>query len=228
MPSDTGQHQVKQHQVRPGVTESLKRLVSVGDERRLKPLAAEHDAKHLRERRVVVDDQHASFHEPHRSMCLAPSRAPAATIPVRSVDNPRRMRRLPLFTRSAPPASPFARRAAVPPVTETFPDPTSRPASRPAPGPVSTPNASRQQPLQLLAAFLLQASRREYPAAALTGATAAGSPTESPRAPHLRDDELAGTKRTSGRSIIAASDYRVNFSPFSGVKLHTIISGNLR
>ena len=30
----------------------------------------------------------------------------------------------------------------------------------------------------------------------------------------LRDDELVGAKRTSGRSIIAASDYRVDFSPF--------------
>src|SRR5579875_123071 len=55
-PVRTGQHQVEQHQIGPGLTEDLKCLVPVGYERRLEPLAAEHDAEHLRERRVVIDD----------------------------------------------------------------------------------------------------------------------------------------------------------------------------
>jgi hypothetical protein len=32
-----GQHQVKQHQIGPGIPEGLERLVAVGDERRLEP-----------------------------------------------------------------------------------------------------------------------------------------------------------------------------------------------
>ena len=55
-PVGTGQHQVKQHQIRPGLAEGVKRLIPVGHERRLESLTAEHDAKHLRERRVVIDD----------------------------------------------------------------------------------------------------------------------------------------------------------------------------
>jgi hypothetical protein len=55
-PVGTGQHQVEQHQIGPGLPECVKRLVPVGHERRLEPLPAEHDAEHLRERRVVVDD----------------------------------------------------------------------------------------------------------------------------------------------------------------------------
>jgi hypothetical protein len=85
----TGQHQVEQHQVGPEVAEDVQRLVPVGHEVGLESLTAEHDAEHLRERRVVIDDQHTSFHAPHRSMCLAPKRAPTTTESKNPPLNPR-------------------------------------------------------------------------------------------------------------------------------------------
>jgi hypothetical protein len=191
------------------------------------------------------------------------------------------MRRLPLFTSSALPASPFARRAPAPPATETFPHPTSRPARGPARGAVSTPNAPGQQPphprrqrslshpaaatrphwrlhratapTQATQAFAPvanptparrlgpaattlhpgratsqaatrlparplcvpatqrtattrhppQATSREYPAAAPKCASAAGSPAESPRAPHL-----PGRRARRGKAHVRAQHYR--------------------
>ena len=62
------QHQVKQDQVGPGIPENFDRLVAVGDESRLEPLAAKHDPEHLGEGGVVIDDKHTTFHGPHRSM----------------------------------------------------------------------------------------------------------------------------------------------------------------
>jgi hypothetical protein len=60
-----GQHEVKKHQVGPGLPERLQRLVAVVHERRLEALAAQDDAEHLGESKVVVDDQYASSHGPH-------------------------------------------------------------------------------------------------------------------------------------------------------------------
>ena len=67
MPLTEGQHEVEQHEVGVAVAENFQRLVTVGDERRLEPLALKHDTEHLGERRVVIDDKHTSSHGPHRS-----------------------------------------------------------------------------------------------------------------------------------------------------------------
>ena len=52
-----GQHQVQQHEVGPGLLEDADRAVAVGDEGRFVALAPQHDAEHLGEGGVVVDDQ---------------------------------------------------------------------------------------------------------------------------------------------------------------------------
>src|SRR6516225_9274540 len=62
------EHQVQQHQIRPGIPECLDRLIAVSYEGRLETLTAKHDTEHLGEGGVVIDDQHTSFHGPHRSM----------------------------------------------------------------------------------------------------------------------------------------------------------------
>ena len=66
-PVDTWQHQVEQHKIGVSVPEHLHRLVPVGDEGRLESLATEHDAEHLGQGGVVVDDEDTTFHEPHSS-----------------------------------------------------------------------------------------------------------------------------------------------------------------
>lgn len=60
-----GEHEVEENQIRLGLTESSEGLVTVGHERRLKTFAAQHDAKHLCQCGVVVDDQDASLHSDH-------------------------------------------------------------------------------------------------------------------------------------------------------------------
>ena len=62
MPSMPGQHQVEQHEVRLGLAEHRQRLVAVRAQRRLVALTAQHDAQHLGQRGVVVDDQYATLH----------------------------------------------------------------------------------------------------------------------------------------------------------------------
>jgi hypothetical protein len=62
MPSMPGQHQVQQHQVGLVLAEHRHRLVAVRAQRGLVALAAQHDAEHLGQRRVVVDDQHPALH----------------------------------------------------------------------------------------------------------------------------------------------------------------------
>ena len=47
-------------------------VIPVGDKSRLEALTAEHDAEHLGQGGVVIDDQHATFHGPHRSTEAAP------------------------------------------------------------------------------------------------------------------------------------------------------------
>jgi hypothetical protein len=44
------------------------RSVPVGDEGGLETFAPQHDAEHLGQSGVVIDDQHATLHNPHRSM----------------------------------------------------------------------------------------------------------------------------------------------------------------
>ena len=57
-----GQHEVEQHDVGPLPPERAERRVAVRDDGRLEPLAAQHDAEHLGERRVVVHHEHAALH----------------------------------------------------------------------------------------------------------------------------------------------------------------------
>ena len=68
IPSEPGSIRSSKHQVGPGIPENLDRLVAVGDKSRLEPLTAKHDPEHLGEGGVVIDDEHSSFHGPHRSM----------------------------------------------------------------------------------------------------------------------------------------------------------------
>ena len=157
------------------------------------------------------------------------------------------MRRLPLFTSSALPASPFACRAPAPPVTETLPHPTSRRASGstrgPAPGPMSTPNAPGQQPPPPRRQRSLShpAAATRPPLATAPRHSSCRRPAASARPRHpsalqppgLRQDPLArrilpGRRARRGKAHVRAqhyrrSDYRVDFSPFFGAKLHTKI-----
>jgi len=57
-----GQHQVEQHDVGTLATERAQRGISVGHHRGLEALTAQHDAEHLGEGGVVVDDQDAGLH----------------------------------------------------------------------------------------------------------------------------------------------------------------------
>ncbi|CRG92914.1 hypothetical protein PISL3812_09992 [Talaromyces islandicus] len=57
-----GQHEIEQHQIGLGLTESGQSPVTVRDERRLEALAAQHDAEHLGQCGVVIDDENASLH----------------------------------------------------------------------------------------------------------------------------------------------------------------------
>ena len=63
MPSMPGQHQVEQHQVGAVLAERADGATApsahVDD---VEPLVAQDDAEHLRQRQVVVDDQHATLH----------------------------------------------------------------------------------------------------------------------------------------------------------------------
>src|SRR6202007_668048 len=60
---------------------------------------AQHDPQHLGEGGVVVDDQHATFHKPHRSMSAVARAAATAPGPVP------RPRRLPAVTGAMTPRS---------------------------------------------------------------------------------------------------------------------------
>src|SRR5690606_11425892 len=60
-----GEHQVQQHQVGFGLAKSGQRLVAVGYERRLKTLTTQHNAEHLGQCGVVVDDKDSSLHKRH-------------------------------------------------------------------------------------------------------------------------------------------------------------------
>ena len=64
MPGQARQHQVEQHDVGLGLAEGLQRAAAVRHEGRLEPVGAQHDAEHLGEGGVVVDDQHAGLHAP--------------------------------------------------------------------------------------------------------------------------------------------------------------------
>jgi hypothetical protein len=66
-PVDTWQHQVEQDKIGMSVPEHLHRLVPVRDEGWLESLATEHDAEHLGQGSVVIDDEHTTFHGPHSS-----------------------------------------------------------------------------------------------------------------------------------------------------------------
>ncbi|CAM5696986.1 hypothetical protein SHIRM173S_02137 [Streptomyces hirsutus] len=59
------QHQIQQHQIGLGLTESGQRLVAVGYERRLKTFTTQHNAEHLGQCGVVVDDKDSSLHKRH-------------------------------------------------------------------------------------------------------------------------------------------------------------------
>ena len=61
-----GEHQVEQDEVRPGVAEHAHRPGAVAAEDRVEALSAQHDAEHLGQGCVVIDDQHASPHSVHR------------------------------------------------------------------------------------------------------------------------------------------------------------------
>ena len=85
MPSLPGQHQIEQHQVRLGLAERGKRLVAVRHERRFKAFAAQHDAEHLCQCGVVVDDKDASLHAfiiplPHRDVLVRDGEHSPATV----------------------------------------------------------------------------------------------------------------------------------------------------
>lgn len=60
-----GKHQVQKHQIGLGLTESGQRLVAVGYERRLKTFTTQHDAEHLGQCGVVIDDKDSSLHKRH-------------------------------------------------------------------------------------------------------------------------------------------------------------------
>jgi hypothetical protein len=75
------EHQVEQHEVGPGLPERLERLVAVVHERRLEAFTAQHDAEHLCERQVVVDDQYTSSHAPHRPVLSEAVIASRARLP---------------------------------------------------------------------------------------------------------------------------------------------------
>ena len=62
MPSVPGQHEVEQHEVGLVLVERGDRLVAVRAQHRLVAFSPQHDAEHLGQCRVVVDDEHASFH----------------------------------------------------------------------------------------------------------------------------------------------------------------------
>ncbi|CAM5524863.1 hypothetical protein SABIM44S_03598 [Streptomyces abikoensis] len=57
-----GQHQVEQHEIGLHLTKSSKCLVAVRNERRLETLTTQHNAEHLGQCGVVVDDKDASLH----------------------------------------------------------------------------------------------------------------------------------------------------------------------
>ena len=59
----TGQHEVEQDQVGIRGPERLEGERAVGAEERLEAVAAQHDADHLGEGRVIVDDQNACAHQ---------------------------------------------------------------------------------------------------------------------------------------------------------------------
>jgi hypothetical protein len=69
------QHQIEQHQVGTSIPERLHGVIAIGHERRVESFSPEHDADHFGEGGVVVDDQHTTFHGPHRST-ETPLRAP--------------------------------------------------------------------------------------------------------------------------------------------------------
>lgn len=57
-----GQHEIQQHQIRLGLTEGSQCLVTVRYERRLETLTTQHNAEHLGQCGVVIDDKDASLH----------------------------------------------------------------------------------------------------------------------------------------------------------------------
>ena len=59
---DAREHDVEEHQVGAVLAEDADGGGAVGDVVDLEPLVAQDDAEHLRQRQVVVDDQHATFH----------------------------------------------------------------------------------------------------------------------------------------------------------------------
>ena len=61
-----GQHEIEQHEIGFGLAECRQRTIAVSTEDGLEALVAQDDAEHLRKRRVVVDDEYASLHGPHR------------------------------------------------------------------------------------------------------------------------------------------------------------------
>ena len=63
---DAREHQVEQHEVGLVLPERRQSAVTVGAEERFEALTAQHDAQHLGQCCVVVDDEHASPHVFHR------------------------------------------------------------------------------------------------------------------------------------------------------------------
>src|SRR5690606_38082195 len=57
-----GEHDVEEDEVGTDGAEGSDRRGSVGDVGHIEPLVAQHDAEHLRERGVVIDDEHTTLH----------------------------------------------------------------------------------------------------------------------------------------------------------------------
>jgi hypothetical protein len=61
-PAHARQHQVEQDDVRPVLTERGERSLTVGHEGRQESFAAQDDAEHLRQRRIVIDNEYPGSH----------------------------------------------------------------------------------------------------------------------------------------------------------------------
>ena len=73
------------------LAERLHGVIPVGDKSGLEALTAEHDAEHLGEGGVVIDDQYATFHRPHRSM-----ETPAGAVTRRRWGSTQKVQRTPI------------------------------------------------------------------------------------------------------------------------------------